>query len=56
MMNLNLTHLTSSVDKESRDPISIPGSGRSSERMGYPLKYSWVSLVTQLVKNLPTMH
>ena len=54
-MNLNLTHPTSSVDKESRDLISIPESRRSSERMGYPLKYSWVSLVTQLVKNPPAM-
>ena len=27
--------------------------GRSAgEGMGYPLQYSWVSLVTQLVKNL----
>ena len=23
--------------------------------MGYPLEYSWASLVTQLVKNLPAM-
>ena len=23
--------------------------------MGYPLQYSWASLVTQLVKNLPAM-
>ena len=23
--------------------------------MGYPLRYSWVSLVAQLVKNLPAM-
>ena len=38
------------------DPGSIPGSGRSpGEGIGYPLQYSWVSLVAQLVKNLPTM-
>ena len=38
------------------DPSSIPGSGRSSgEGIGYPLQYSWASLVAQLVKNLPTM-
>ena len=48
----------SSVDKESTcnagDPGSIPGSGRSTEEgMGYPLQYSWASLVAQLVKNLP---
>ena len=35
---------------------SIPGSGRSAEEgRGYPLQYSWASLVAQLVKNLPTM-
>ena len=34
----------------------IPGSGRSSrEGIGYPLHYSWVSLVAQLVKNPPAM-
>ena len=34
----------------------IPGSGRSAgERIGYPLLYSWVSLVAQLVKNPPAM-
>ena len=34
------------------DPHSIPGSGRSSgEGIGYPLQYSWASLVAQLVKN-----
>ena len=32
----------------------IPGSGRSSgEGIGYPVQYSWVSLVVQLVKNPP---
>ena len=34
----------------------IPGLGRSAgEGIGYPLQYSWASLVTQLVKNLPAM-
>ena len=34
----------------------IPGLGRSAgEGMGYPLQYSWASLVAQLVKNPPTM-
>ena len=34
----------------------IPGLGRSSgEGIGYPLQYSWASLVAQLVKNLPEM-
>ena len=50
----------SSVGKESTcnagDPSSIPGSGRSAgEGLGYPLRYSWASLVAQLVKNLPAM-
>ena len=34
----------------------IPGSGRSAgERIGYPLQYSWASLVAQVVKNLPAI-
>ena len=34
----------------------IPGSGRfAGEGIGYPLQYSWASLVAQLVKNLPAM-
>ena len=48
----------SSVSKESTcsagDPGLIPRLGRSAgEGMGYPLWYSWASLVAQLVKNLP---
>ena len=50
----------SSVGKESTcnagDPSSIPGSGKSpGEGIGYPLQYSWASLVAQIVKNLPAM-
>ena len=38
------------------DPGLIPGSGRSAgEGTGYPLQYSWASLVAQLVKNPPAM-
>ena len=39
------------------DPGSIPGLGRSpGEGIGYPLQYSWSSLVAQMVlKNLPAM-
>ena len=34
----------------------IPGLGRSAEEgLGYPVQYSWASLVAQLVKNLPAM-
>ena len=45
------------VGKESTwnagDPSLIPGSGRSpEERIIYPLKYSWASLVSQLETNL----
>ena len=50
----------SSAGKESNcntgDPGSIPGLGRSpGEGIGYPLQYSWPSLVSQLVENLPAM-
>ena len=49
-----------SAGKEStcnaRDPGLIPGSGRSAgEGIGYPLQYSWASLVAQLVKKPPAM-
>ena len=34
----------------------IPGlGGYAGEGIGYPLQYSWASLVAQLVKNLPAM-
>ena len=50
----------SSVGKESAcnagDPGSILGSGRSAgEGIGYPLGYSWASLVAPLVKNTSAM-
>ena len=49
-----------SVCKESAcnagDPSSIPGSGSSpGGEIGYPLLYSWASLVAQTVKNPPAM-
>ena len=38
------------------DPSVIPGSGRSAgEGVGYPLQYSWASLVAQLIKNPSAM-
>ena len=48
----------SSAGKESTcntgEPSSISGLGRfPGEGMGYPLQYSWASLVVQMVKNLP---
>ena len=50
----------SSVGKESAcnagHPSLILGWGRSSgEGIGYPLQYSWASLVPRLVKNSPAM-
>ena len=50
----------SSVGKElacnAADSGLILGSGRSArEGIGYPLQYSWASLVAQLVKKLPAM-
>ena len=45
-----------SLGKESacnaKDPSLMPGSGKVR---GYPLQYSWASLVAQLVKNLHEM-
>ena len=51
---------SSSAGKEpacnSEDPGSIPRWGRSTrEGIGYPLQYSWASLVAQLVKNPPAV-
>ena len=38
------------------DPSLIPQSGRfTGEQIGYPLQYSWVSLLAQLVNNPPAM-
>ena len=50
----------SSAGKESACNAGVPGSipelGRSAgEGMGYPLQYSWVSTVAQLVKSPPAM-
>ena len=51
---------SSSADKESTcnagDPSLIPGLGRSTgEGIGYPIQYSWASLVAQMAKNLSAM-
>ena len=60
MIRKIITFPDSSVGKESAcnagDPGLIPGSGRSArEGIGYPLQYTWASLVAQLVKNLPAV-
>ena len=37
-------------------PVRFLGQeGPAGEGLGYPLQYSWASLVAQLVKNLPAM-
>ena len=56
----HLPYLSCSAGKESAcnagDPRPIPGLGRSAgEGIGYPLQYSWASLVAHLVKNQPAM-
>ena len=60
MALIRLGFLSGPTGKESAcdagDLDSIPGLGRSpGEGKGYPLQYSWASLVAQLVKNLPAM-
>ena len=59
-MKVKKNFLSGSGSKESvcnaGDPGSIPGSGRSAgEGIGYPLRYSWASLVAQLVENQSAM-
>ena len=58
-IDIKFASLTS-VGKESAcnagEPSSIPRLGRyAGEGIGYPLQYSWASLVAQLVKNPPAM-
>ena len=58
--DINLGFSGSSASKESTcnagNHSLIPASGRSTEEgIGYPLQYSWDSLVAQTVKNLPAM-
>ena len=51
---------SSSAGKESacnaEDSDLIPGSGSSpGEGIGYPLQYSWASMMAQMVKNPPEL-
>ena len=60
LVSMHIGFPDSSTGKESAcnagDPGLIPGSGRcSGEGIGYPLPYSWASLVAQLVKNPPAV-
>ena len=59
-LGLLLSSLVSQLVKESAciegNLSSIPGLERSpGEGKGYPLQYSWASLVAQLVKNTPAV-
>ena len=59
-MAYNYMFPDSLVGKESAcnagDPGLISGLGKSAEEgIGYPLQYSWASLVAHLVKNLPAV-
>ena len=55
-MQRTITQLHKKSTCNAGDPGSIPGSGKSAgEGNGYPLQYSWVSLVAQLVKKSPSM-
>ena len=60
VLNTSLGFPGSSAGKEptcnAGDPSLIPRLGRSpGEVIGYPLQYSWASLVAQIVKNLLVM-
>ena len=45
-----------SAGEESVCNAGDPGLGRfPGKGIGYPLQYSWASLVVQMVKNLPAM-
>ena len=51
-----VAQLLKNLPTNARDLGSIPGSGKfPGEGMGYPLQYSWASLVGQTVKNLLAM-
>ena len=43
-------------EMQTGDISSVPGLGSSPGKgIGYPLEYSWASLVAQMVKNPPAM-
>ena len=51
-----ITQLVKNLPANAGDPGLIPGSGRfPGEGRGYPLQYSWSSLVAHLVKHSPAM-
>ena len=51
-----ITQLVKNLPASARDPDLISESRSSpGEGIGYPLQYSWASLLAQMVKNLPAM-
>ena len=56
MMFANVAQLVKNLPAMQETPGSISGLGRSpGEGIGYPLQYSWASLVAQMVKIPPVM-
>ena len=54
--NSLVAQLVKNLPAMENTPGLIPGSGKSArEGVGYPLQYSWPSLVAHLVKNPPAM-
>ena len=50
------TSVVAELVQNAGDPSSIPRLGRPPiEGIGYPLQYSWASLVAQMLKNPPAM-
>ena len=53
-LQLLVAQLVKNLPVMRETPALLPGSGRSpGEGIGYPLQYSWASLVAELVMNLP---
>ena len=51
-----IAQLVKISSRNAGDPCLVPGQGRSAgEGIGFPLQYSWASLVAQQVKNTPVM-
>ena len=51
-----MTQLVKNLPAMQETPVQFSGSGTSpGEGIGYPLQYSWASLVVQKVKDLPAM-
>ena len=56
LLGFPVTSAGKESDCNAGDPGSISRLGRClGEKKGYPLQYSWTSLMAQLVKNPPAM-